>query len=157
MQELVEKLSALLTGRNLMMTAAESCTGGMIAAAITSRSGSSALFERGFVTYSNEAKTEMIGVPGDMISAHGAVSAQVAEAMVHGALKNSRAQIAVSVTGIAGPTGATEDKPVGLVYIGWGGKNDVKVKGYNFKGDRTEVRRQSVEMALENLITYLSS
>ncbi len=157
MQELVEKLSMLLTGRNLMMTAAESCTGGMIAAAITSRSGSAGIFERGFVTYSNEAKTEMLGVPGDMISAHGAVSTQVAEAMVHGALKNSHAQIAVSVTGIAGPTGATEDKPVGLVYIGWGGKDDAKVKGYNFKGDRTEVRRQSVEAALKHLIEYVSS
>jgi nicotinamide-nucleotide amidase len=140
-----------------MITAAESCTGGMIAAAITSRSGSASIFERGFVTYSNEAKTEMLGVPADSIAAHGAVSTQVAEAMVHGALKNSRAQIAVSVTGIAGPTGATEDKPVGLVYIGWGGKNDVKVKGYNFSGDRAEVRRQSVESALKHLIEYLSS
>jgi nicotinamide-nucleotide amidase len=156
MQELVEKLSALLVQRNLMMVAAESCTGGMIAAAITSRSGSASVFERGFVTYSNEAKTEMLGVPSDMISAYGAVSMEVAEAMVHGALKNSHAQLAVSVTGIAGPTGATEDKPVGLVYIGWGKKDDVKVKGYNFKGDRAEVRRQSVEAALTNLTEYVS-
>jgi nicotinamide-nucleotide amidase len=104
--------------RKLKIALAESCTGGLIAATLTEIPGSSDVFERGFVTYSNEAKQEMLGVPGDLIAAHGAVSPQVAEAMALGALDHSRAQIALSVTGIAGPGGGSTQKPVGLAYFG---------------------------------------
>jgi nicotinamide-nucleotide amidase len=104
--------------RGLKITVAESCTGGLIVAALTDIPGSSDVFERGFVTYSNEAKQEMLGVPGDLIAAYGAVSPQVAEAMALGALEHSRAQIALSVTGIAGPGGGSAQKPVGLVHFG---------------------------------------
>ncbi len=104
--------------RKLKIALAESCTGGLIAAALTEIPGSSDVFERGFVTYSNEAKQEMLGVAGDLVAAHGAVSPQVAEAMALGALDHSRAQIALSVTGIAGPGGGSAQKPVGLVHFG---------------------------------------
>jgi nicotinamide-nucleotide amidase len=102
-----------------MLATAESCTGGMIAAACTDLAGSSQWFERGFVTYSNEAKTELLGVPAGLIATHGAVSESVARAMALGAVAHSRAQVAVAVTGIAGPTGGTADKPVGTVWFGW--------------------------------------
>ena len=103
--------------RKIMIVTAESCTGGLIAGALTENAGSSRVFERGFVTYSNEAKQEMLGVPAAILATHGAVSAEVAEAMALGALENSRAQLALAVTGIAGPDGGTEDKPVGLVHF----------------------------------------
>ncbi len=101
----------------LMIATAESCTGGLVAAALTSVAGSSLVFERGFVTYSNRAKMEMLGVPGELIEAHGAVSEQVARAMAEGALAHSRADLSVAITGIAGPTGGTPEKPVGLVHF----------------------------------------
>ena len=103
--------------RKIMIVTAESCTGGLIAGALTENAGSSRVFERGFVTYSNEAKQEMLGVPAAILAAHGAVSAEVAEAMALGALEKSSAQLALSVTGIAGPDGGTTDKPVGLVHF----------------------------------------
>jgi nicotinamide-nucleotide amidase len=106
-----------LRARHLKLATAESCTGGLVAAAITDIAGSSDVFDRGFVTYSNEAKTEMLGVPSDLIAKHGAVSREVAEAMVLGALAHSRADIAISVTGIAGPLGGSSEKPVGLVHF----------------------------------------
>ncbi len=125
MQDLVETLSNKLKGLGLMLATAESCTGGMIAASMTDRPGSSEVFERGFITYSNEAKTELLDVPKDMLMKHGAVSSQVAIAMVKGAIAHSRAELAVSVTGIAGPDGGSDTKPVGLVYIGFGDKAGV--------------------------------
>ena len=103
--------------RKIMIVTAESCTGGLIAGALTENAGSSRVFERGFVTYSNEAKQEMLGVPAALLETYGAVSAEVAEAMALGALEKSRAQLAVAVTGIAGPDGGTADKPVGLVHF----------------------------------------
>jgi nicotinamide-nucleotide amidase len=106
-----------LRARHLKLATAESCTGGLVAAAITDIAGSSDVFDRGFVTYSNEAKTEMLGVPSDLIAKHGAVSREVAEAMALGALAHSRADIAISVTGIAGPLGGSSEKPVGLVHF----------------------------------------
>lgn len=106
-----------LIGRGLTVATAESCTGGLIAAALTSVSGSSAVVDRGFVTYSNEAKVEMLGVPADLIALHGAVSQPVALAMAHGVLDHAMADLAVSVTGIAGPGGGSEHKPVGLVHF----------------------------------------
>lgn len=121
MEELVQRARetlALFDAKGLRIVTAESCTGGLIAAALTAVPGSSAVVERGFVTYSNEAKAEAIGVPPDLIAAHGAVSEPVARAMAEGALAHSRADIAVSVTGVAGPGGGSTDKPVGLVHFG---------------------------------------
>ncbi len=157
MRELVEKVSAKLENLSLMLVTAESCTGGMIAAAITDRPGSSAVFERGFVTYSNQSKIDLLGVSADILREHGAVSARTAIAMAHGALGNSRADVSVSVTGIAGPDGGTKDKPVGLVYIGYGfkEKNHAECTEHHFKGDRDSIRRQSTEAALKHLLKFL--
>jgi len=153
MHSLVEELSLLLLEKNLRLVSAESCTGGMIAASMTDRAGSSSIFERGFVTYSNEAKIEELGVNAQTIAAHGAVSEQTALEMAQGALAHSRADIAVSVTGIAGPTGGTTEKPVGLVYIGIAAKGrDAQAFKNNFDGDRTSIRQATMEKALELLI-----
>jgi len=132
---------------------AESCTGGMIAAACTAVAGSSDWFERGFVTYSNEAKTELLGVPAALIQTHGAVSEQVARAMAEGALRYSHADLAAAVTGIAGPTGATPDKPVGTVWLAVAQRDaDTRAELLQFAGDRAAVRSQSVQRALQSLI-----
>ena len=154
--DLVEKLSERLKERGLMMAAAESCTGGMIAAAMTDRAGSSRVFERGFVTYSNESKEELLGVPVATIEKYGAVSAETVAAMTKGALERSHAGVAVSVTGIAGPGGGTEEKPVGLVYIGWGNKKIIHSSECHFAGTRSEIRRQTTEAALKHLLDFLT-
>lgn len=128
---------------------AESCTGGMVAAALTDIAGSSDVVERGFVTYSNEAKTELIGVPADLIRRVGAVSAEVAQAMAEGALAHSHADMAVSITGIAGPGGGTPTKPVGLVWFGLAKRAGATIiEKRQFAGDRAQVRRQAVAAAL---------
>jgi nicotinamide-nucleotide amidase len=134
----------------LMIAAAESCTGGLIATLFTEIAGSSDVFERGFVTYSNEAKEDLVGVPTDLIRSHGAVSEAVARAMADGALKHSLAQVAVAVTGIAGPGGGTTEKPVGLVYIAVAGTDrETQVREFRF-GDigRSQVRLATVAQAL---------
>lgn len=142
----------------MRLVTAESCTGGMIAAAMTDRSGSSAIFERGFVTYSNEAKIEELGVASATIESHGAVSEQTAREMALGALKNSHADIAVSVTGIAGPNGGTAEKPVGLVYIAVALQNKAPlVTKNNFDGNRESIRQATAEKALELLIDQLET
>lgn len=134
----------------LMLATAESCTGGLIAACLTEFAGSSDVVERGFVTYSNEAKSELLGVPAALIERVGAVSAEVAEAMAEGALAHARADLAVSVTGIAGPGGATPDKPVGLVYLGACRRGGTpRHLRRVFPGDRAAVRQAAVETALE--------
>lgn len=160
MPEFSEQVAALndaLERRGWMLAAAESCTGGMIAAAVTARPGSSAVFDRGFVTYSNAAKQDLLGVPAETIDRHGAVSPETAQAMVEGALTRSCADIVVAVTGIAGPSGGSADKPVGLVYIGWGIRGQPPiVEKHVFPGDRDAVRRQTVETALNGLIKRLS-
>ena len=148
----VEALAAALTSRGWMMCTAESCTGGLIAAACTSIAGSSDWFERGIVTYSNDAKTELVGVAPALIAQHGAVSAEVACAMADGALVRAKAQAAVAVTGIAGPGGATPGKPVGTVWVavadaGHGATPTL----LQLSGDREAVRRQSVLEALRLL------
>lgn len=151
---LIEHLSNELRTKELKLATAESCTGGMIASAITDLAGSSDIFDRGFVTYSNQAKQDMLGVSIHILNNYGAVSAQCADAMVLGALEHSPdAYIAVSVTGIAGPSGGTTDKPVGLVYIGVcvRGKEPV-IEECFFKGSRDEVRKQTVEKALSLLL-----
>lgn len=139
-----------------MLATAESCTGGMIAAFMTELAGSSSVFERGFVTYSNDSKEELLDVSREILENYGAVSAQTAAAMVDGTLGRSHANIAVSVTGIAGPSGGSPEKPVGLVYIGWGeqGKPALTAE-HHFSGDRAAIRRQSAEAALSHLIEYL--
>jgi nicotinamide-nucleotide amidase len=142
-----------LKARGLKLVTAESCTGGWVAEAVTAIPGSSDWFERGFVTYSNEAKREMLGVRAETLDRTGAVSEETAREMAQGALEASRAQVAVSITGVAGPTGGTATKPVGMVCFGWalaGGAADTTTR--HFKGDRGEVRRQSVVFALQGLI-----
>jgi nicotinamide-nucleotide amidase len=146
-----ERLAATLLARGWMMATAESCTGGLIAGACTDLSGSSVWFERGFVTYSNEAKTEMLGVDATLITAHGAVSEPVARAMAAGALRHSRAQATVAVTGVAGPTGGSEDKPVGLVWFGWSIRGILTSEKKYFDGDRAAVREATVQHALTRL------
>lgn len=159
MPDFIEKVSHKLENLSLMLATAESCTGGMIAAALTDRPGSSKILERGFVTYSNDSKHEMLGVPAETLRDHGAVSAQTAIAMAKGALKHSRADVALSVTGIAGPDGGTPEKPVGLVYIGYGlkGEDVVHSAEHRFTGDRAAIRQQTVEAALRHLLKFLDS
>ena len=134
----------------MKLATAESCTGGLIAGLITSVSGSSDVLDCGFVTYSNAAKARMIGVPSELIAEHGAVSEQVARAMAEGALARSRAELAIAVTGIAGPGGATPTKPVGLVHLAVAGHGfETKHERHVFAGDRREVRRATVERAFQ--------
>jgi nicotinamide-nucleotide amidase len=129
----------------------------MIAAAITDIAGSSDVFERGFVTYSNEAKTQQIGVPADLIAHHGAVSVHVAREMAVGALKHSAADVAIAVTGIAGPGGGSEAKPVGLVYLAVARRgSDPTIERHQFHGDRGAIRQAAVERALEMLAEAIS-
>jgi nicotinamide-nucleotide amidase len=135
----------------VILTGAESCTGGLIAATITSVSGSSSWFDRGFVTYSNEAKMTMLGVKRRTLDAHGAVSEETAREMAAGALANSNATIAFSVTGVAGPTGGSPKKPVGMVCFGFATKNETRTTTQHFQGDRAAVREQSVEFVLAEL------
>ncbi len=150
--ELAETLKSL----GLMVATAESCTGGLIAAAFTEIPGSSEWFDRGFVTYNNVAKHELIKVSDHVLECYGAVSAACAAAMVKGTLENSHAQIAVSVTGIAGPTGEEPGKPVGTVFIGWGRKDEMpSVTHFTFEGDRQEVRMQAVYEAISGLVNLL--
>jgi nicotinamide-nucleotide amidase len=147
-----EKLLETCRRANLHIATAESCTGGLIAACLTEIAGSSDVVDRGFVTYSNAAKTELLDVPETILAAHGAVSAEVAEAMVLGALENSRAELAVSVTGIAGPGGGSADKPVGLVYIGLCRRGAAATaRRHDFPGSRSEVRRATLDAALAGL------
>ena len=137
---------------NLKIATAESCTGGLIAATLTAIAGSSDVYERGWVTYSNEAKREQLGVALSLLEAHGAVSGEVAEAMAKGALHRAKADVAISVTGIAGPGGGSVEKPVGLVYIGMARKDGwSQVERCLFEGDRDAVRAQTVTRALTHL------
>lgn len=151
-------LSEQLRQQGLRLVTAESCTGGLIAATCTDLAGSSDWFERGFVTYSNAAKTECLDVPQALLAAHGAVSAEVAQAMALGALRHSEAQLAVAVTGIAGPGGGTPDKPVGTVWFGFALQRagqttpDLSSERQRFDGDRAAVRSATVEHALARLL-----
>jgi nicotinamide-nucleotide amidase len=158
LQRLSESVLSACREARLKLATAESCTGGLVAAALTDIAGSSDVVERGFVTYSNEAKTELLGVPASMIAAHGAVSAQVATAMVQGALAHAPVDIAVSITGIAGPGGATAGKPVGLVYFAVARKGgDSRVERHNYQGERAAIRAAATERALELLLEAASS
>ena len=149
------ELLAALEGRGMTLATAESCTGGLIAAALTAIPGSSAVVTRGYVTYSNDAKQEMLGVPAGLFDTAGAVSEEVARAMAEGALRASGADMALSCTGIAGPGGGTPEKPVGTVWIAWkrrGGYPHAAV--HHFDGDREAIRRQTVAAALRGLVEH---
>ncbi len=152
---LVERLAQALTARGWMMATAESCTGGLIAGACTDRAGSSDWFERGLVTYSNAAKTALLGVPADLIAAHGAVSEPVARAMAAGARAHAPVQVSVAVTGVAGPGGGSAAKPVGTVWFGWATPQGVETECVRFDGDRAAVRQATVAHALAGLLHRL--
>jgi nicotinamide-nucleotide amidase len=153
--ERVEKLAAALSARGWKMAAAESCTGGWVAKCCTDRAGSSEWFERGFVTYSNAAKIESLGVRSDTLDTEGAVSREVALQMAEGARRAAGAEIAVAVTGIAGPDGGTQDKPVGTVWFAWSQAGCSEAELHRLDGDRETVRRRSVACALQGLIDRL--
>lgn len=154
-ETLAAEIGALLQQRGWMLATAESCTGGWIAQAVTAVAGSSAWFERGFVTYSNAAKQSMLGVSGETLAAHGAVSAETVREMARGALQASPAQVAVAVSGIAGPGGGSAAKPVGTVWIAWAWPQRIEVECFHFSGDRRAVRAQAVAAALVGLRTGL--
>ena len=154
--ELCARLAEALLARGWKLATAESCTGGLIAAACTERSGSSDWFERGFVTYSNAAKTESLGVDAALIEQQGAVSEVVARAMAFGALRHSQAQVAVSVTGVAGPTGGSAAKPVGTVWFGFHVDGRLTSETRVFPGDRAAVRSATVRHALQRLVEFLA-
>ncbi len=150
---LARRVLDLCRARNLMLATAESCTGGLISGALTEIAGSSDVVERGFVTYSNAAKAELLGVPPTLIARHGAVSEEVAAAMAAGALAHAPVDLAVSVTGIAGPGGGSPDKPVGLVWFGLARRGAaVRTEHHIFAGDRAAVRRATVLRALMLLV-----
>ena len=155
MNDIARKLGAALKAKGLKLVTAESCTGGWVATALTAIPGSSDWFERGYVTYSNEAKREDLGVAEETLRRHGAVSEQVAREMAAGALARARAQVALAITGVAGPTGGTADKPVGLVCFAWAHGSKITSETRRFDGDRESVRRQSVLHALERATELL--
>ena len=150
-QHICQLLAERLLARHWLLATAESCTGGMIAARCTDLAGSSTWFERGFVTYSNEAKTELLGVDPELIARHGAVSETVARAMAQGAVAHAKAQVAVAVTGVAGPGGGSIDKPVGTVWLAWCINGVVDAEQMRFGGDRAAVREATTQHALQGL------
>lgn len=150
-----QTLAQLLEQRGWMLATAESCTGGMIAAKCTDLAGSSNWFERGFVTYSNASKCELLGVPAELIARDGAVSETVARAMAQGAVGRSGAQVAIAVTGVAGPTGGSPDKPVGTVWFAWAWPGHLESECLRWPGDRQAVRRQTTAYALAQLMEKL--
>ena len=145
------RIAALLEEKNIKVSTGESCTGGLVAAALVNVAGISNWFEEGYVTYSNTAKQKLLGVDKDTLEQFGAVSEQTARQMAIGAAKAAGCQAAVATTGIAGPDGGTDEKPVGLVYIGAVVRDDVVIEKHIFKGDRADVRKQSTQAALELL------
>lgn len=158
--DLTQTIASILIARDWKIALAESCTGGLVCATLTDLAGSSQWFERGFITYSNEAKTECLGVPAKLIESYGAVSEEVAFAMADGALQASGANVAISITGIAGPSGGSPEKPVGTVCFGWAIENSstesrVICKTIHFDGDRNAVREQAKDYALAELIALL--
>jgi nicotinamide-nucleotide amidase len=155
LNDLAKKVGRRLRAAGAMLVTAESCTGGWVSEVVTSVSGSSRWFERGFVTYSDAAKRQMLGVRKKTLRKHGAVSQETAREMARGALKRSRGSIAVAVTGVAGPTGGTEAKPVGMVCFAFVTRKRVLSETQHFKGDRESVRQKSVVRALEGVLELL--
>ena len=156
LDELAARVGEALKARKWMLATAESCTGGWVGEAVTAISGSSQWYDRGFITYTNLAKQEMLGVSRETLDAHGAVSEETVREMVAGTLRHSHANVAVAISGIAGPTGGTPDKPVGTVCFAWATQNGALYsEKYLFPGDRREVRQQAVTMALEGVLALL--
>jgi len=155
MEALAQRIGERLKAARAKLVTAESCTGGWAAQVVTSVAGSSAWFERGFVTYSNEAKRELLGVQESTLRAHGAVSEETAREMAQGALSRGNGTVALAVTGVAGPGGGTPDKPVGMVCFAWASARSVRSETRQFSGDRESVRRQSVIHALEGVLRQL--
>lgn len=155
---LAELVARTMTLRGGMLVTAESCTGGGLASILTSIPGSSVWFERGFITYSNDSKRELLGVHDDLLDSYGAVSEQAAAAMAAGAIANSHAAVSVAITGIAGPAGGTPDKPVGTVCLAWSIRNgETRTTRVVFDGDRRMIREQAILMALQGLLDLLES
>jgi nicotinamide-nucleotide amidase len=154
-QSLCRLLADLMLKNRMYLTTAESCTGGLIAGACTDLAGSSQWFDRGFVTYSNAAKTDMLGVDADLIAQFGAVSEEVAIAMALGAIAHSKAQVSVAVTGVAGPAGGSAEKPVGTVWVAWYVSGHTSTELCHFDGDRAMVRALTVQRALQGLVERL--
>ena len=154
-EALATQLGKLLSDRGLYIVTAESCTGGWVGAALTQIPGSSGWFDRGFITYSNEAKREMLGVRPKTLEQHGAVSKAVVEEMAKGALKKSRGTFSVAISGVAGPDGGTEDKPVGTVWMAWCVQGKVDSALFSLPGDRQEVRAAAVSLALQGLLVRI--
>ncbi len=158
MKKLAEKVGEVLKAHGMMLATAESCTGGGVAQAITDIAGSSDWFERGFVTYSNTSKVEMLGVRQSTLDAHGAVSEATIREMAAGALAHSRANISVSISGIAGPDGGTAEKPVGMVWFAWALRDgEVHARLHHLTGNRAAVREQSMQIALKGVLNLLNS
>ena len=158
---LIQQLAQILLAKGFKIALAESCTGGLLAAQLTSLAGSSDWFERGFVTYSNQAKEESISVPKELIERYGAVSEEVAKAMAEGVLKNSLAQVSVAITGIAGPGGGSANKPVGMVCFAWGMRVADQIQTHSqtkqFSGDRQSIREEACVYAIESLLAQLTA
>jgi nicotinamide-nucleotide amidase len=154
---LAKQVGKALKSRGLMLATAESCTGGGIAHAITKVQGSSEWFDRGFVTYSNSSKEEMLGVSPNTLKIHGAVSETTAREMADGALQYSRAEISLAVTGIAGPTGGTPEKPVGTVWFAWVYKGKTNIVCHHIDGDRDAVRVKATRIALQGILNLLNT
>ena len=157
LEKLAERVGTRLREKGALLVTAESCTGGWVSQAVTAIAGSSQWFERGFVVYSNAAKEELLGVRSETLQRDGAVSEQTARELALGALARSRGTISVAVTGVAGPSGGSAAKPVGLVCFAWATNAGVKSESRNFTGDREAVRRQSVVRALEGVLEALDS
>ncbi len=158
LDSIAARVGERMLARGLMLTTAESCTGGWVAKTVTDLAGSSAWFDRGFVTYSNAAKQEMLGVEAALLETHGAVSEPVVEAMVNGALARGRATVALAISGIAGPGGGSPEKPVGTVWLAWGLAGQAPVtRRFRFDGDRDAVRAQAVEAALLGVLDLLQA
>lgn len=153
---LVDALAQALLARQARLVTAESCTGGLIAATCTDRAGSSTWFDRAYISYSNAAKTQMLGVPAGLIDQHGAVSEAVARAMAEGACAQSGCTVSVAVTGVAGPSGGSPEKPVGTVWMAWTVNGQTQSARFQFEGDRAAVRAQTVRQALAGLNERLS-
>mgnify|MGYP006439348175 CR=1 FL=1 len=155
MLDICEDILKRLEANNQKIVTAESCTGGLIAAALTDIPGSSSVFERGFITYSNDAKVECLNVSRETLREHGAVSAEIAREMALGALKNSQADIAISITGVAGPSGGSTEKPVGTVYIGLATSKGAQSHRKYFDGTRTAIREKSMREAFEIVLAEI--
>jgi len=154
--DLPDKISNMLKNQKLVIATAESCTGGLIAHTLTNISGSSEYFDRGIVSYSNRAKMELLDVPGDMLKKYGAVSMEVAKSMAKGVRIKSNVDIGISTTGIAGPTGGSKERPVGLVFIAVSTERNTVVKKFNFLGDRSQNKKSTCDAALDMLLDVLT-